>query len=50
MRHYNEVSPPRRYPWMVSLQSSNGFHTCGGVLITPTKAGALYTIANPDDP
>ena len=32
-----EVSPPRRYPWMVSLQSSNGFHTCGGILITPSK-------------
>ena len=33
----DEVSPPRRYPWMVSLQSSSGFHTCGGILITPTK-------------
>jgi hypothetical protein len=28
-----EVDPPGKYPWMVSLQSSNGNHFCGGVLI-----------------
>jgi hypothetical protein len=42
-----EVVPAFRYPWMVSLQSENGFHTCGGVLIANDKVlTAAHCVAN----
>jgi hypothetical protein len=42
-----EVEPAFRYPWMVSLQSAAGFHTCGGVLVAPTKVlTAAHCVAN----
>jgi secreted trypsin-like serine protease len=31
------VAPNGAYPWMVSLQTSSGFHFCGGTLISRTK-------------
>ena len=41
------MEPAFRYPWMVSLQSAAGFHTCGGVLVAPTKVlTAAHCVAN----
>nr|MBC8427928.1 trypsin-like serine protease [Candidatus Pelagibacter sp.] len=30
-----EVSPPHKYPFMVSIQDSDYYHYCGGMLIHP---------------
>jgi len=31
-----DVDPPGKYPWQVSLQYTSGFHFCGGSIISPT--------------